>query len=870
MSRERPARPGPVLAGDVPLRPSVSPLLWAGAAAWAGSWLGTELAMVAWSGRLPHASVVGWVVALACAGWCALARHSRARFPAAAVAVGLAAALLHGGWVAGAATRAAQAGLREWSGVVCADARRGAMGTSVTVRLDNGPVPGTRCVISWPEDREVPAYGRIVKMSARLKSADPSKEWAAAAFRRGEIVRGSPWRVEDVGWAPQPLGAIAAWRQAALARLKAIGGDGADVVASMLFADRGATAGTAAEEDARTAGVAWALVASGLHLGVAVLLAERSAGMLGFARRGRAVAALAALAVFALAAGLRVSLMRAALVATTAALARLVGRRRDGTAAVGLAVLVLVIVDPVAASDVGLLLGVLAVTAISLFGGLGVAWIRPLTGQRLARSLGSSVVAQLAVAPVSASLFGAVGLLGPVALAVSVPAIQAAVVIGCAGSLVLPVWTAGGTVALKAAAVAASAALLVWRTVARLPGAAVPVAAVTWWAWVLWAAAFPMLWLWWPRPRRSARTRAVALLGAVVLTVCLLVPAPVRPGITVLDIGQGDAILVRDGGHTLLVDTGPDAASLRRALARARVGALDGLVLTHAHADHIGGLAGLAGIARPGWIGVPDVEDPAIDALVRDCGRRADAVVRLRRDMTWQVGETRVRVLWPCGGERRLDANDTSVVLLLERSGERALLLGDAEERAQRGALRAFAQGVDVLKVAHHGSPNGNVPAALAVWSPPLALISVGEGNRFGHPSRTALASLAEIGARVRRTDLEGDLACPLDADVPSAVAAAKRVWAVGVCDNLRYRRPPPRPHGTPDSEAGRWPQASLPTSSRSTSSTAPRSCCSSGRSNASGIAWPPSPTSTSTSRRSTASRAPPTTSSTPPTRCPS
>ena len=491
---------------------------------------------------------------------------------------------------------------------------------------------------------------------------------------RERSLSGSPWRADEGGWAPQPLGAVAAWRQAALARLREIGGDGAGVVASMVFGDRGAIAGTAAEEDARTAGVAWALVASGLHLGVAVLLAERVAGMLGCTRRGRAVAALCALAVFALACGLRVSLMRAALVATTAALARLLGRRRDGTAAVGIAVLVLVIVDPPAASDVGLLLGVLAVTAISVFGGLGVAVDR--SADRTAPRRGAGVLLRRATRcragrrrPCSAPW----ALLGPFALAVSVPAVQAAVMTGCAGALVLPMWAAGGTAALRAAAVAASAALAVWRTVARPSGS-----------------------------RRCRRRRAVVGVGCVggrvpggcgcggrahagrrargrsrwseprLLAVLVLVPMPLRPGITVLDVGQGDAILVRDGGHALLVDTGPDAGGRCAGRSRERGSAASTGSCSRTRTRTISaawrawrGSRGRDGSVSPTWT------MPRIDALARDCARRANAVVRLRRDMTWQVGETRVRVLWPSGGERRLDANDTSVVLLLER-GRRA------------------------------------------------------------------------------------------------------------------------------------------------------------------------------------------------------
>lgn len=851
------AAPGGGRVADGPVRPSISPMLWAGAAAWVGSLLGAELALWTASGAVPLGAALGWAVTATAAVIAAALRRTRWLLPAAAITLGVCASLLHGAWISGVAQRADACGPREWTGVVAADPTSGATGTRVLVRITDPAASGALASLSWPDEESPPPYGASLRFSTRLAPVDLTQDWAQAAFRRGEALSGSPWRVEREGWAPPPLGPVAQWRAENLARLDAIGGEGADVLRSMLFGDRSATTGSPAEEDARSAGVAWALSASGLHLAVSVLLAERLAGLLGMRRRGRAVAAVAVVGLIAAAAGLRVALVRAALVASAAALGRLAGRRRDGTAATGIVVLLLVVLDPPAAWDVGLLLGVLAVVGITVFGPLARAWLQPLLGRGCARAIGSSAAAQAAVVPVSAAMFGAVGLLGPFALALSVPLVQSAVAAGLTGALAAPVWEAGGTALLRLAALAASGAVAVWRAVARLPGAVVPVAAVPWWAWCAWALAASLAWARWPLPRRAARVRAAGIAIAVVLAAIVLAPLPSGPGIVVLDVGQGDAILVRDGAHALLVDMGPDPAVLRRGLARAQVRALDGVVLTHAHADHVGGLPGLAGVARPDWIGVPDVADAAVDRLAAGCARRAGKVVRLKRDMTWTVGETSVRVLWPCGGERGLEANDTSVILLLERRGEVALLLGDAEEHAQRGALKAFAQKVDVVKVAHHGSSNGSVPEALEVWKPSVALISVGDGNPFGHPHRSALEALASIGASVRRTDREGDLCVLLDG---AAAALAASPSGAGVCDNrgdpMRSARACLRAR---HDEASTWPPETLTTSNPSISSTARRSCCSTARSSGCGSASPRSRTSTSTSRRSRATRAPPT-----------
>jgi len=132
---------------------------------------------------------------------------------------------------------------------------------------------------------------------------------------------------------------------------------------------------------------------------------------------------------------------------------------------------------------------------------------------------------------------------------------------------------------------------------------------------------------------------------------------------------------------------------------------------------------------------------------------------------TWAVGAATLQVLWPVGDPRRLaeaegsPANNASVVLLVEVAGIRLLLTGDVEPGAQEQLARALPDlHVDVLKIPHHGSRNQDLDFLLGL-RPRLALVSVGADNDYGHPAPETLTPFAALGARVLRTDRDGDLA---------------------------------------------------------------------------------------------------------------
>ncbi|MBL8605923.1 MAG: MBL fold metallo-hydrolase [Myxococcales bacterium] len=255
--------------------------------------------------------------------------------------------------------------------------------------------------------------------------------------------------------------------------------------------------------------------------------------------------------------------------------------------------------------------------------------------------------------------------------------------------------------------------------------------------------------------------------------------APALPGRATLsarflDVGQGDATLVTTSdGASMLVDAGPPEAAPKVAAALDRIGrSVDVVVLSHAHADHLGALDALAAgplQIRGFFLDSAFAEHPvkvyprAIEAL----RGRAVAIRVARRGDAFAVGHSaEAHVLAPADPllrSTRSDVNANSVVVRVDhRSGAdatRLLFVGDAEEPTEKRLLEHASElRTDVLKVAHHGSKHASTAAFLDAAAPKIAVISCARGNDYGHPHKPALDRLSARGVAIYRTDLHGDV----------------------------------------------------------------------------------------------------------------
>jgi competence protein ComEC len=262
----------------------------------------------------------------------------------------------------------------------------------------------------------------------------------------------------------------------------------------------------------------------------------------------------------------------------------------------------------------------------------------------------------------------------------------------------------------------------------------------------------------------------------VVLTVALVAtggvwsralspPAPGGLVVTMIDVGQGDALLVRAQGHAMLIDGGPDGGAIVRALAEHGVHRLDLLVMTHPHADHIEGLVPLATSFPVSRALDPMYEDdlPAYLRFKAVLAQRGIPRDRARAGTIYRLGEATVELLWPPATlmvGTPADINNNSIVLRVRYHQDVVLFAGEVQEEAMAelvgdpAALRA-----GVVKVSHHGSRH-MLPEFYAATGARLALIPVGP-NTFGHPAPDTLAALR--GMEVERTDQDGTVTVALD-----------------------------------------------------------------------------------------------------------
>lgn len=257
--------------------------------------------------------------------------------------------------------------------------------------------------------------------------------------------------------------------------------------------------------------------------------------------------------------------------------------------------------------------------------------------------------------------------------------------------------------------------------------------------------------------------------------------------LAMLDVGQGDAIYIRlPGGFDVVIDSGPNgraAEQLARALPFGER-EIELLILTHNHADHIGGADQLFSHYRIGQVITNGARHDSLtyQRLEAALERRDEKITTVKAGDRINLGESTLTFLYPIGdfsGQTPKDQHEANLVFILRYRQFCALMTGDinTDSRDDEAAIIEYASAqsisleCEVLKVAHHGSASATTNAFLIAVKPKIGLISAGIDNRYGHPTASTLSRLREAGVTIWRTDLNGTI---------SVTSDGRRTWTIG------------------------------------------------------------------------------------------
>jgi competence protein ComEC len=517
----------------------------------------------------------------------------------------------------------------------------------------------------------------------------------------------------------------------------------------------------------RASGLYHLLAVSGQNVAYVVAGMILLAWTLGFPRWIGEVGALAAVFAYVLAVGWQPSVVRAGVAGGLASLAWLASRPRDRWYFLLVGAAILLAWSPYSLLEPGFQLSFAAVAAIFVLVPRIEARLEghPLP-VKLAEIVALSAACGAATAPILWLHFGAIPVYSLVANALAAPIVAPLLGLALAAAALHPMLPEAATALAWIDSWLAAYLAFCARAVGGLPYAQVESGRAL--LALLGATALVAVLVVARRPRlRRAAAVAAAILALVAAWRSVPGEPPPLPNglrITVLDVGQGDGILLQVPEGAVLIDQGPPEADVAGQLESLGVERLVALVLTHPQRDHIGGAADVLDAVEVGTVLDPRIpaESEDHDAAVAAAREQNVPVLAVRAGQRLRVGALRLEVLWPDGpGLPGDDPNNHAVVLVASYGRIDTLLTADAEGNV---TVPIRPPPAEILKVAHHGSADTALPALLDLVDPQVAVVSVGANNDYGHPTPSTMATLTGLsGLDVYRTDLDGRITIETD-----------------------------------------------------------------------------------------------------------
>jgi competence protein ComEC len=451
------------------------------------------------------------------------------------------------------------------------------------------------------------------------------------------------------------------------------------------------------------------------------------------------------------------SVLRAAAMAAVLLSAQLGKRGSDSLPALGFAICAVVLGDPWQSRDAGFALSVLATAGLLLLAPRIVE--RLPTHKKLAGALAPPIAAIIFCSPILVSLSGYLSPMSIIANLLAAPAVAPITVLGFIAALFSP--------------------FAPWLTQFIIFFIQFPAGFITGVA--HWIAAFPVL------------TIHNGLIGfglvAFILAILLLFKRNWKQCTAVLliliftlgwlqrwpagewqvaqcDVGQGDSLVVNLGAHrAIVIDVGPESVAEDKCLKNLGIKEIPLLILSHFHADHVGGLPGLLKGRKVGQVWISNNLEPELQSKIALQSLKNSQIVRVQKGLTAQVGDVRLKVLWPEATTRLFEElpgegsaiNNSSIAVIAQTNNWSLFSAGDLEPPAQHELINLVGP-VDIYKLCHHGSKYQD-EGLMKALSAQIALISVGAKNPYGHPAQESIDSLTRLGTQVFRTDRDGAIA---------------------------------------------------------------------------------------------------------------
>ena len=524
------------------------------------------------------------------------------------------------------------------------------------------------------------------------------------------------------------------------------------------------------QTDLSLSGIRHVAAVSGLHVSILFSIVYLFVGK----HRGATVAiGIPILVLFAAMAGFSPSILGASLMQLLMLLAMLFKKEYDPPTALSFAALVMLAANPMTISSVGFQLSVASVAGIFLLCGRINTWLidpkrlgrwkKGIAGwiaNKVSASVSVSLSALVATTPLTAWYFGTVSLISPLTNLLClwvVTILFCGIIAACVlGALWLPVGKlAGGVLAWLVRYILGVAGAF-----SRIPLTAVYTQSIYIIAWLIFVYILLSVFF------MSEQKQPLVLTCCAVIGLCAALilswtePLMDNYRVTLLDVGQGQCVLLQSEGRTYMVDCGgsydEDAADTAASMLLSQgISRLDGLILTHYDKDHIGAASYLLHRVKADVLILPEGRE-AINWDGQILNNHTGKTYRAEEDMQICWGDATIRIYSAWNKE---SSNESSLCVLFHTEKCDILITGDRSVTGEQMLLlQAQLPQLDALVVGHHGAASSTGQALLDATNPKTALISVGEGNTYRHPAQETLDRLVAHGCRIRRTDLEGTI----------------------------------------------------------------------------------------------------------------